>query len=253
MPAPKSASRRREPRSPAVAPRFVRLLPLAALAIVAGCASYRTPGAAFRFDEAPVGAPNTGAARLNAPVSIAVARVQASGYRSYSAQAYGVGAYSVLAIPSADGDGALAAIGRWPGVAGVALIDSALLPASLGSLDDLRFAAAKQGADVLFVYSVETRFDIGGTVLPPQSPLQPGKAPDGAIVHADAQAQFIDVRTGQLDGVAAGSTTLADLAASWATPQALDGKRLDAERAALTQLLGDAARSWTALAGPGAR
>jgi len=220
---------------------------LAATALLGGCfGGYHTPGAAFRLEGGPPAGTVVGGALLEVPAHLALARVQGAGYRSYSAQARGQGPYSVL-VPPADAE-TLAALGRWPGVSEVTAIESAVLPASLESLDDLRFAAAKLGADVLLLYSIATTFEVDGKAVPAAAVLKPGKAPDAARLYAEASGQFIDVRSGLVNATVSGSAALEDLATSWSSAEALDARRLEAERAALQKLLEDAQQRWTALA-----
>ncbi|WP_028079781.1 hypothetical protein [Solimonas soli] len=250
MPVQPLVSRRARVSRPSVHRRLAAAL--AAALLLGACASgYRTPGAAFRFDDGPAAGATAGGALLDFPAHLALVRVQAAGYRSFSAQAYGKGRFGVLA-PAADAT-ALSAIGHWSGVADVTTLDADALPPTFDSIEDLRFAAAKLGADVLLVYSIGTTFEIDGKAVPAQSLLKPGAPPAApARLRAEASGQFIDVRSGLVNGAASGTASVDDLAASWSSAAALDARRLDAEHAAFQTLLADAQQRWTAIAAAGA-
>lgn len=190
----------------------------------------------------------------NFPARLAVARVQATGYKSYSAEAYGAGVFSVVTTQELMTDGQMQAISGWPSVAGVAPVSRLLLPASLRSLDDLRLSAAKLQADVLLVYTLDTAFRINGRGYGPLTAISLGIVPDrDAHVTATASALFIDVRTGFIYGVAEATAKASGLTNFWSSSDTVDRKRLEAEREAFGLLLAEAGKTWARIAGQYAR
>ena len=76
------------------------------------------------------------------PASIAVVRVQASGYQSQTAQGYGYGNYSVVTTRDVEKDDCMERLEKLPQVAGIAPIGRLLLTPHLQSDMELRQAAA---------------------------------------------------------------------------------------------------------------
>ncbi|MFA5940452.1 MAG: hypothetical protein WC809_13930 [Sinimarinibacterium sp.] len=233
----------------------MRLLLLLTLTLCAGCASYATPGG-----PAPLATMNAAdaeavaAARptLSFPVSINLVRIQAADYESFSAERLAGGSFSVVAPAELAAPQALRAVAQWPLVSAVEVLRPALLPARLESLDDLRLAAAKNLADVLIVYTVDTRFESGGVGLAPRAELSLGKSPSpNAAVASTASALLIDVRTGYRYGMAQANARVDDLADAWMSAAALDRTRVDTERQAVIALLSEAQKIWNGIAGPG--
>ncbi len=230
---------------------------LLVVVLLSGCASYVTPGGPVRLediDRADIAAVAARKPSPNFPARLAVARVQATGYKSYSAEAYGAGGYSVVTTQELMTDGQMQALSAWPSVAGVAPVSRLLLPASLRSLDDLRLSAAKLQADVLLVYTLDTAFRINGRGYGPLTAISLGIVPDrDAHVTSTASALFIDVRTGFVYGVAEATAKASELTSIWNSSDTVDRKRLDAEREAVGLLLAEAGKTWSGIAGQYAR
>lgn len=227
-----------------------RLAPVT-LVLCAGCASYDAPGG-----PAPLGALAAGVAPAHelvqpapgVPVRVSHVRIQAADYESLTAQPVAAGRFSVA--PDAIDREALQPLLQWPLVAEAEPLRAALLPAELDSLDDLRLAAAKSLADVLLVYTVDTRFEAEGRSVEPLDDVPLGaEAGADARIISTASAVLVDVRTGYPYGTARGSARLVDIADAWSSASALDRRRLDAERQALAALVADAERLWNAVAG----
>src|SRR5258708_22888180 len=92
------------------------------------------------------------------PTGIAIARLQAPGYRSATAQGFGEGRYSVVTTRDVEPDSAVDRLQKLPMVSGVAPISRLLLPERLQSDVELRHAAAQLHADMLLVYTLDTTF-----------------------------------------------------------------------------------------------
>lgn len=230
----------------------MRYLLVAMLIVCAGCASYITPSGPVRLediDRADIAEVASRKPSPNFPARIAVARVQAPGYRSYSSESLGTGRFSVLTTQELLTDEGFETFGKWPAVAGVAPVSRLLLPSTLESLDDLRLSAAKVQADVLLVYTLDTSFRVQGRAYGPLTAISLGLAPDrDAHVTSTAAALFQDVRTGFVYGVAEATAQASGLTNVWGASDTIDKKRLEAERQAFALLLPQAEKTWAGIA-----
>jgi hypothetical protein len=229
---------------------FVAAVVVALLAT--GCASYVTPGGPVRLadiDRADVAAE---AARLPSPhfpARIAVVRVQAPEYKSFSSDSYGKGRYSVVTTQELLTDGELQTMAKWPAIEGITPLSRLLLPTKLDSLDDLRLAAAKLQADIMLIYTVETSFQVQGRSVGPLTAISLGTAPDrDAYVTCTASAVFTDVRTGFTYGTVEATAKTSGLSSAWGEAKVVDRKRLEAEQQAFTQLLAETEKTWGVIA-----
>lgn len=226
------------------------IAPLALLGLLSGCAaSYVTPGGPVRLDDinrADIAEVASREPAADFPARLAVVRVQSADYRSQSAEPLATGRFSVVATRELVSDADLAAIGKWDDVAAVAPLGKLLLPAKLDSLDDLRVAAAKLQADVLFVYTVDTTFRVQGRGYGPLAVVSLGIIPDrDAYVTSTASALFVDVRTGFVYGVAEGTAKESGLTNVWSSTDTVDRKRIAAEQEAVRLLLTEARATWS--------
>ena len=224
------------------------LLPSAALILLAGCASYLTPGGPASLRDLDAATDTSRQPAPGFPARLAVVRVQAPRYRSASSHGIGAGSFSVVDSAELLSAQSLQAIAGWPQVEQVSTLDSRLLPDQFESLDDLRLAAAKVPADVLLVYTVDTRFTLQGKASDPGASVSLGKPPaDTDAIDAKASVLFVDVRTGFAYGqaeAAARSIGLADIGKSRET---LDAKRLSTERQAFAALAVTAEQTWAGI------
>ena len=230
----------------------MRILLAALVSLIAGCASYVTPGGAVNlgsFSRADIA---EAAARKPAavfPARVAIARVQAPTYRSYSQEPMAVGAFSVVTTQELLTDAQVQELTAWPGVAGVAPINRLLLPDKLESLDDLRVSAAKLQADVLLVYTIDTSFRVQGRGYGPLAVISLGLVPDrDAYITSTAAAVFTDVRTGFVYGVAEATAKASGLTNAWGSSDTVDRKRIEAEEDAFRQLVAEAGKAWGGIA-----
>src|SRR6202158_4015686 len=211
-----------------------------------GCAAkYVTPGAPANL--ADINRPDIRelASRKpspNFPARIALVRVQGAGYRSQTAEGIGRGAFTVITVQELFGNRELQTLSRWPQVAGVAPLNSLLLPPTLDSLDYLRVAAAKVQADVLLVYTLDTMFRLQGKIYTRLDVFSLGILPDrDAKVNSTASALLIDVRTGFVYGLGDATATASPLT------NAVDRKRIEAERQAVQELVANLDSTWSGI------
>ena len=229
----------------------LRFFALVASFLLAGCATYRTPGGPVSIPEITDSGVAEALARKAAatfPARLIVTRVQASGYESHSNRGYGAGRYSVVTTRDVETEADLARLGKMPGVAAVGALNRLLLPGNLTSAMDLRTGAAQLHGDILLLYTFDTSFRTDTTRIGPLQLVSLGFFPNKkAVVTSTCSAAFIDVRTGYVYGVAEATAKEEQRSDLWSTQEALEKARLQAERNALGSLLGELERSWAAI------
>jgi hypothetical protein len=220
-----------------------------------GCTSYVTPGGPASFSEMGVAlTPQTAdaviAERLDRkpsarfPTNVVVVRVQQSGYRSYSDEGVGNGAFSVVTNRDVETEAHFARLGRMPGVSGVAPLSRLMVPDKLSNERDLRAAAAQLHADVVVLYTFDTRFG-SETVVPAMGVITLGLFPsEQARVTTTASAVVLDTRTGYVYGLAEATAKEEQGASAWTTRSAIEQSRRRAELAAFEQMLASLERTW---------
>jgi hypothetical protein len=233
------------------------LLLLASLALSA-CAAYATPGrgadmTTFGMTQNTREVLTDGAVQRKLdlkplarfPTSLAVVRVQAPGYSSYTCKnAYGQGSYSVITTRDVESDEAIAKLEKLPLVTGVAPVGRLLLPQQLGSDLEVRQAAAALHADLLLVYTIDTTFE-GKNACGALSVVSLGLFPTKVDrVTSTASAVLLDTRNGYVYGVAEASAKESQLTNYWGDKAAADSARRSAEKQAFDKLIGDFERAW---------
>ncbi|MBX3335677.1 MAG: hypothetical protein KF876_16220 [Nitrospira sp.] len=223
------------------------------LAVCSGCAAYVTPGGSVNLadiNRSDITEVATRKPSPNFPARLAIARVQASQYKSYTSDSYGNGRFSVVTTQELLSEDQLEHISQWPAVAGVAPINRLLLVSqNMDSLDDLRVPAAKVQADVVLIYTIDTSFRIQGRTYAPLSPISLGLIPDrDAHITSTASALFTDVRTGFIYGLAEATAKSTGLTNIWGTSDTIDSKRLEAEEQAFRLLIPELEKTWVGIA-----
>jgi hypothetical protein len=240
------------------------ILPLLALSLIsAGCASYATPGRGAPM-EVFGAAPAANAAqqqRNNAdpwiqsqmdrkplasfPAAIAVARVQAPGYHSYTAPVtYGDGRYTVVTSRDVETPEQIETMEKLPMVRGLAPLNRLVIPANLQSDDELRQAAAKVRADILLVYTLDTSF-VEKDRTTPLSVVTLGAAPTKQMqVACTASAALLDTRSGFIYGLAEWTERKDTPRNAWTTEMEIDRFRLETEKASFARLVGELQNTW---------
>ncbi|GJM26619.1 MAG: hypothetical protein DHS20C16_30340 [Phycisphaerae bacterium] len=217
------------------------------LLLAAGCASYRTPGAAADFNILADDDIKEILARRPAsplPAQLATARVQAPRYRSRTTKGYGTGKYSVVTVRDIETDEDFERLRSLPQVEQVATLNRMLLSEHLESDRQLRQAAASLHADLLLLYTFDTSFFVGD-VLPPLSVVTLGLSPNQtAEVTTTASAILMDVRTGYIYGSCETTSRKNQIASAWTSGEAVDFMRLKTEREAFEELLDEVETLW---------
>ncbi|HMN40636.1 MAG TPA: hypothetical protein PKE29_07290 [Phycisphaerales bacterium] len=228
------------------------------LALALGaCTTYVTPGRAADFralgitKEAAAGRTDYSIAdKLDKrplaafPASIAVARVQGSGYYSHSERAFGSGRFSVVTTRTVETEEHIKAITSLPMVRAVAMLNRLVLPGTLNTEKDLREAAAAVQADMLLVYTFDTVFDTG-TTIPALGTITLGLFPNQkASVTTTASAALIDTRNGYIYGLTEAGATDTQLANAWTSREAVDDCRKRCEKQAFARVVGEFSTLW---------
>lgn len=225
---------------------------------VGGCVSYSTPGGpadmrAFGADALRrQGATEPGIqATLDKqplaafPAALAIVQVQAPGYSSWRGSSYGAGVYSVVTSRGSSDEVCFERLTKLPLLAGVTPISRILLPTTLTSDRELRQAAAALHADLLLVYTFDTRFrteDFASPLTLVSLGLFPTK---NARVSTIASAVLLDTRNGYVYGTAESSSKpQTQLANAWTSQDAVDDARVRAESDALGGLVGEFEKLW---------
>lgn len=232
---------------------------------LSGCVSrYTTPGAPADFralgitaQEADAITDDSIAERLNRrpaasfPANIAVVRVQDGGYRTYSMSTSDYVKYENVTIINrrdVEDEVDMAAIRALPRIRDISVLNRLVLPASVKEGIDLRSAAADVHADVLFVYTFDTRFG-SHTQVPFLGTITLGLFPaEQARVNTTVSGAFIDTRTGYVFGLVEGRVTEKQIANLWTSSAAIDQSRRRAEKAAFKLMVGQAMDKWRHIA-----
>lgn len=224
------------------------VLAVCCAAVLAGCSTYRTPGAGVALGsitETDIAEAFTREPSVQFPARMAIARVAGANYWSRSNSVYGGGAFSVVTTRDIETDESVERLGRMPRIAAVAPVSRLLVPTALESTRDLRTAAAQLRADVLLIYTIDTRFRTETTELGPLQTIALGFLPSKkAVVRATCAFMIVDVRTGFVYGTGETTATEDQRSNVWGTENAIEEARLKAERRAFEDGLDEVETLW---------
>ena len=220
-------------------------------ALLAGCSTYQTPGSGAvlgAITETDIAEAFQREPAVRFPANMAIARIAGSGYSSRSNSGYGGGAFSLITTRDIETEDSLARLARLPGVAAVAPVSRLLIPTRLESSRDLRTAAAQLRADVLLIYTIDTRFRTETTELGPLQTVALGFLPSKkAVVTTTCAFMIVDVRTGFVYGTGESTASEDQRSNVWGSANAIEAARLRAERQAFEQGLGEIETLWAAV------
>jgi len=179
------------------------------------------------------------------PANICIARVQGANYGNYRYQhRYGQGAYSVITTRDIETDAHFKTLADMPMVAGLAPINRILLPKDLKSDMELRQAAAKLHAQILLIYTFDTRF-YNENHASPVDVITFGFGNHQKIrITTTASAALLDVRNGYVYGVAEATAQQEQSTSSWNNQEKADESRRKAEAQAFDQLITELTHTW---------
>jgi hypothetical protein len=211
-----------------------------AAVLLSSCASYMTPGRQAdlsTFTDPKVKKAFVAKPAIRFPATVAVVRIQESGYRSESVQGVGSGAYSVVTASDVETEADIDTLQKVPGIAGVVRLNRLLLPKALNTDLDLREAAAKLQTDAILVYTISTEFS-DRDVIAPLTTLSLGLLPNKRYkINSTASAIVMDTKTGYIYGALEEGETRKGLTIAWGSSGAIEDSRKHAERAAFEKLL----------------
>lgn len=227
------------------------LLLIAGALGLAGCSTYLPPGAKADLQAfAPVNIQDGFAAKPTNPfpASIAAVRVQAPNYTNYYLQQnggnYGEGKYSVVIAREVGEQAQFERITRLPNVAGIVALNRMLLPARLDSDREVREAASRLQADLVFLYTFDTSF-FDADAAKPLSVITLGLSPTRKIkAVTTVSGLLIDTRTGYIYSAYEVTEKAGTLATSWGSRDAADEVRRKTEQAAFGKLVDEVEASW---------
>lgn len=228
--------------------RVVKLFGAVGMLLLASCASYTTPGGSANISA--LATPDVATLLAvkpvaTAPARVAVAQLQQAGYRNYQQQGYGQGAFSLVMERDAAADKALQKLARLDGVAAVAPINRLLLPTQLDSIAALRQAAARVQANLLLVYTFDTRFQTGQQQLPLLNTILLGTLNNQPLtVKSNVSAVLFDVQTEYVYGVTEANVQTHGRSSIWQTDSEVDTLRQQAEQQALANLMEQFQQQW---------
>lgn len=224
---------------------------LGTVILMSGCATYIPPGAKADLQAfAPPDIQAGFAAKPTSPfpASIAIIRVQAPGYTNYYLDqyggSYGSGRYSVVLAKEADEDSQLDRVTKLPQVAGLVGINRMLLPERLEGDQEIRVAASRLQADLVFLYTFDTSF-LDTDLARPLTVITLGLSPTRRIsVVTTCSALLLDTRTGYIYSEYEVTEKGQTLATSWGSRDAADATRRRNEQQAFKKLVDDLVASW---------
>lgn len=221
------------------------------LFLITGCATtYTTPGAGVNVGGLADADEDIAEIMSREPASpfparIALARVQATGYYTSSNSCYGRGQYCMVTARDVEGESDFEALAGLPMVAGVAPLNRILVPETLGSIRELRVAAAKLKTDILLIYTFDTRFNVDSTDIGPLQLVSLGFFRNKkAHVTTTASTALLDVRTGFTYGVAEATATAQQSASVWSSEEAIDKARIQTETESFQSLTQEIQKLW---------
>ena len=218
---------------------------------MSGCATYIPPGAKADLQAfAPPDIQAGFAAKPTNPfpASIAVLRVQAPTYTNYYLQqrggSYGSGRYSVILAKEADEDLQLERVSKLRQVAGLVTINRMLLPERLEGDKEIRGAASRLQADLVFLYTFDTSF-FDTDQAKPLSVITLGLSPTRKIsAVTTCSALLMDTRTGYIYSAYEVTERTETFSTSWGSRDTADEARRNNERDAFKKLIDEFATTW---------
>jgi hypothetical protein len=178
------------------------------------------------------------------PASVAVVRVQAPGYTSYTAHGWGQGIYSIVTTRDVEKDETVERLTHLPQLRDFAPINRLLIQGQLDSDLPLRQAAAKLQADMVLIYTFDTVFNTEDKAAP-LSVVSLGLSPNQQVrVTSTASAVLIDTRNGFVYGVAEATSQKNRMTSAWQNEVACDETRRATETEVFGKLVGQLQTTW---------
>lgn len=224
------------------------------ISVFSGCATYITPGTKADLDSlAPYNIQEGFQVKPSNPFPaiIALVRLQGPNYSNYYISRhgglYGKGLYSVVTIKEVEEEAHLERVTALPLINGVVSLNRMLLPARFDGDMDIREAASKLHADLIFLYTFDTVF-YHEDASKPLTAITLGLSPTRKIrATTTASALLMDTRTGYVYSAYETTETQENRSSSWASQDTADLARRGTEKLAFDKLVQEFADSWPRL------
>jgi len=225
-----------------------RLFLLSLFLSLSGCATYRTPGAGVQLTDLTVTGGAAAERRRPAatfPARILLVRVQASGYGTTDRACYGTGRYCVMTVRNVESARDIQRLQQLSQVAGVDSVSPDQVPPSLNTVDELRPVAEALNADLVLLYTLDTRFTVDQAEYDPLAVIRPGFLPNrNARVTTKTSSALVDARSGYVYGNTEATAWRDQNAAVWATRTTIEDERRMTERASFELFVDKFAALW---------
>lgn len=180
------------------------------------------------------------------PAYFIIMRLQDRGYKSFTIQ-YGNetrGNVSVITVKDIEKDEDFNRFRKLAGIAQIGTLSPLLLPSEIKTDKDLRLAASRLQADILFLYTVDTKFWSEDAVAP-LSVITLGLSPSVTVnMVSTVSAVLMDVRTGYIYAMMDATEKQTQLSSWWTNESAVDQSRQRTERAAFEKMLDEFEKTW---------
>lgn len=241
--------------------RITRILASLSLAVIitfalSGCSeTYKTPGAganmARLFESADEEIQDIVKRTPESPLpaNIVVMRLQDAYYHSYSMHGQNIrkGPYTIITTRDIEEQQDFDRIRNLPQVAQIGHINRLLLPDNITSEKDLRIAAAKLHADMLYIYTVDTKYWTDDQSRP-LSVITVGLAPTVNLhMISTVSGVLYDVRTGYVYGAVEATEKQDQVTSWWSNQDDVDRARLVVERKSFVKMIDELEKLWTSV------
>ena len=157
---------------------------------------------------------------------------------------HGSGRYSVITVREVEDETDLERIANLPNVGGLISLPTLLLPHQLTSDQELREAAARLKADMVFIYTFNTSFhndDLSKALNAITLGLSPTRK---VFARVAASALLLDTRTGFIYAAFETNEKREVWTSAWESRESADRARRDAEKAAFKALTLEVEKLW---------
>lgn len=238
----------------------IALLATASMLLLMGCyGNYRLPAAGaslasmFEFDEEFIRDAKTDPQVRSAwnreplakfPTRIATVRV-APAHSFQRSGRYASNLVTPITLRDIDAPEQLARIASFEAVAQVLHLNRLVIDTGIVDEEGLRRAAGSVQADMLFVYTFDTRFHTEDGALAPLAVVSLGIFPNKtAKCVVTCSGALVDTRTGFVYALLEATHETSQLANAWTSKDAVDQSRRRAERIAFEGLIDDFKAQW---------
>jgi hypothetical protein len=180
------------------------------------------------------------------PAYFIIMRLQDKGYESFTIKHGNEtrGNVSVITVKDIEKDEDFNRFRKLAGIAQIGTLSPLLLPAEIRTDKDLRLAASRLQADILFLYTVDTKFWSEDAVAP-LSVVTLGLSPSVTVnMVSTVSGVLMDVRTGYIYAMMDATEKQTQLSSWWTNGSAVDQSRQRTERAAFEKMLDEFEKVW---------